>query len=109
MNWPQFSGNLADYPEFVKRRKSARQKCCEQLEEDHLCEIFREKCMPPALQRRLAYFLTICQVWDFLDLAVDKPCRAMEACVAAVEGLEPVKLDSSEYLQIPSISSHVIR
>jgi hypothetical protein len=48
-DWPRFSGNLADYPEFVKRWKSTRQRCNMQLEDDQLCEIFRERCMPPAL------------------------------------------------------------
>jgi hypothetical protein len=66
-----------------------------QLEEDQLCDIFREKCMPPALQRRLAYFFTMGQVWDFLDVAVDKPRWAMAACVAMIEKLKPVKSDSS--------------
>ncbi len=100
MSWPRFSGDLADYPEFVKQWKSARQKCSVQLEEDQLCEILREKCMPPALQRRLVYFLTMGQVWDFLDVAVDKPRQAMEACVASVERLKPVKSDSSECLRM---------
>jgi hypothetical protein len=99
-SWPRFNGELADYPEFVKQWKSARQKCSVQMEEDQLRDIFREKCMPPALQRRLAYFFTMGQVWDFLDVAVDKPRRAMEACVAAVEKLKPVKSDSSECLRM---------
>ncbi len=98
-SWPQFSGNLADYPEFVKQWKSARQKCGVQLEEDQLCDIFQEKCMPPALQRRLAYFLTMGQVWDFLDVAVDKPRQAIAACVVMIEKLKPVKSDSSECLR----------
>jgi hypothetical protein len=100
MEWPIFSRNLADYPEFEKRLKSARQKCSAQLEDDQLCEIFREKCMPPALQRRLAYFLTMSQVWDFLDVAMDKPRRAMEACVMVIEKMKPVKPDSSKCLRI---------
>jgi hypothetical protein len=39
------------------------------------------------------------QVWDFLDVAVDKPRRAMAACVAMIEKLKPVKSDSSECLR----------
>ncbi len=98
IDWPRDSRNLADYPAFVKKRKSARQRCCVQLEEDHLCEIFREKCVPPVIARRLAYFFSMDQVWDFLDVAMEKPRQAMEACVAAMEELKPVKQAESECL-----------
>jgi hypothetical protein len=47
--------------------------------------------MPPAIARWLAYFFTMGQVWDFLDMAMEKPRWAMEACVVAVEELKPVK------------------
>ncbi len=100
IDWPRYSGNLADYPAFVKNWKLVRQKCSMQLEDNQLCEIFWEKCMPPVITRRLAYFFNMGQVWDFLDMAVEKPHRAMEACVAAVEELKPVKQADSEHLQI---------
>ncbi len=51
--WPQYSGNLVDYPALVKKWKSARQKCCAQAEDDQLCEFFQEKCMLPVITRRL--------------------------------------------------------
>ncbi len=38
--------------------------------------------------------------WDFLDVAMEKPRRAMEACVVAVEELKPVKQADSECLCI---------
>ncbi len=100
IEWPQFSGNLADYPEFMKKWMSAGQKCSTQLEDDQLCKIFRERCMSPTLQRRLAYFFTMDQLWDFLEMAMDKPRQAMESCVAAVEKLKPVKQADSECLRI---------
>ncbi len=50
-------------------------------------------------ERQLVYFFTMGQVWDFLDVAVDKPRWALAACVAMIEKLKPVKLDSSECLR----------
>jgi hypothetical protein len=51
IDWPQYSGNLADYPAFMKKWKSDRQRCSVQLEDDQLCEILRKRCMPPAIAR----------------------------------------------------------
>jgi hypothetical protein len=93
-----YSGNLADYPAFVKKWKSPRQRCS--VQDDQLCEIFRERCMPPNIARRLMYFFSMSQVWDFLEVAVEKPRRSMEACVAAVGDFKPVKQADSECLWI---------
>jgi hypothetical protein len=100
VHWPQYRRNLADYPAFVKKWKLVRQKCSMQLENNQLCEIFWKKCMSPVIARRLAYFFNMCQVWDFLDVAVEKPRRAMEACVVDVVELKPVKQADSDHLQI---------
>ncbi len=54
--------------------------------------------MPPVIARRLAYFFSMGQVWDFLDVAKEKTRQAMEACVAAMEELKPVKQAESECL-----------
>jgi hypothetical protein len=46
-----------------------------------------------------AYFFSMGQVWDFLDVVMEKLRQAMEACVAAMEELKPVKQADSECLQ----------
>ncbi len=56
--------------------------------------------MPPAIARRLVYFFTMGQVWYFLDVAMEKPPWAMEACVVVVKELKPVKQADSDYLRI---------
>ncbi len=84
---------------FVKKWKSGRQKCGAQVEDDQLCKICREKYMSPVIARQLVYFFSISQVWDFLDVAMKKPHRAMEACTSALNKLRPVKPANSECLR----------
>ncbi len=54
---PLFSADARDFPAFVPKWKNVRASCGVWLEDDQLCDIFREKCMPPVLARRLALSL----------------------------------------------------
>jgi hypothetical protein len=43
-----------------------------QVDKDQLCDIFHEKRMLLPLARKLVYFLTMRQRWDYLEMAVEK-------------------------------------
>ncbi len=80
--WPRFSRDVHKFPQFMKQWKSAKvlNRIQQDIGDNLLCDIMREKCMPQLLTRRMMYFRTMQQIWDFLEATGEKPCWALEEC-----------------------------
>ncbi len=106
IKWPLFNGDVCDFPAFVAKRKKIRSSCEIQLKYHRPCGYMyfvRNVCATPALARRLAYFFTVRQIWDFLG-GIEKPCLALEESLAVLNKHQPLKDDDSEGLPVHSTS-----
>jgi hypothetical protein len=91
IKWPLFSGALLDFPASVAKQESVQASCGLQLDDDQLSDIFLEKCSLPLLARRLAYLFTMKQIWDFLDVIIEKHCRVLEENLSVLSRHSPLK------------------
>ena len=99
--WLPFSGNMRMFSAFQEEWRKLRGFVRSPPSDEVECDLFRERALDPVSARRLAGFISMGQIWDFMEVVYGKPGQVLTRNERAIRDHQTVPKGDREAAKRP--------